>query len=95
LHGFQITVNQVFKFVIGFGNIFSSFGKPKLVMCPQISHNFEITFNDLKDFNEKFANLDPFHFTVKTGNDTNIPKESASINSGIIDIKRSFVENKD
>jgi hypothetical protein len=101
LRGFQITVIQVFKFVPQ-GNIFSSFGKPKLVMCPQISHNLEITFNELKDFNRKFAQLDSLHtedldmtFTVKTGGDTNIPKESASKNSGIIDIKRSFVENKD
>lgn len=34
-------------------------------------------------------------FTAKSGNDINIPKESASKNSGIIDIKRSFDEDKD
>lgn len=56
LRGFQITVIQVFKFVV-YRDIFSSFGKPKLIMCPQISHNLEITFNDLKYFNKKFAKL--------------------------------------
>ncbi|GBC09952.1 hypothetical protein RclHR1_09220008 [Rhizophagus clarus] len=58
LCGFRITVIQVFKFMV-YRNIISSFGnrKPKLIMCPQISHNLEITFNDLKDFNKKFAKL--------------------------------------
>jgi hypothetical protein len=56
-------------------------------MCPQISHNLELTFNDLKDFNKKFGSLHTearnMTFTAKSGNDVNISKES------------TFVENKD
>ncbi|RIA91628.1 hypothetical protein C1645_821781 [Glomus cerebriforme] len=41
-------------------NIMTPFWKekpPKLIKSPQISHNLEMTFNDLKDFDKKFSDL--------------------------------------
>ncbi len=79
LCSFRITVIQVFKFVV-YRNIFYSLIGGWLC-APQISHNLEITFNDLKDFNKKFAELSALHqegkkvkFSVN-----NISNESANI----------------
>jgi hypothetical protein len=51
--------------------------KSKLIKCPQISHNLEVSFNDIKDFDKKFSKLSSVYrqdqemeFTVN-----NIPNE--------------------
>ncbi|CAB5383354.1 unnamed protein product [Rhizophagus irregularis] len=74
---FCITVIQVFKIEVcgkGFGS------KPKLIMCPQISHNLEITFNSRKDFNKEFAKLDSLHTEAKINTFTTNNKPNVSAN---------------
>ncbi|RGB28344.1 hypothetical protein C1646_673276 [Rhizophagus diaphanus] len=63
MYGFGIKITQVLCFnftAISIVNKLMDF-KPKLVMCPKVSHTLEINFNDLEDFNKKFISLEYFH----------------------------------
>ncbi|CAB4404412.1 unnamed protein product [Rhizophagus irregularis] len=94
MHGFRVKITQVlcFEFTDTWANLFR---KPKLVKCPKISHTLEIIFNNLEDFNEKFARLQYFHrgaddiiHDVKK----NIMPNPTKTESDIINIERSLVD---
>ncbi|CAG8533254.1 9495_t:CDS:2 [Cetraspora pellucida] len=73
------------------------FTKPKLIKCPSVTHTLKLTFNDLKDFNEKFSKLtklnshqDVVESITFTVNDINPTNNTAKMNSDIISIENSI-----
>ncbi|CAI2195165.1 1390_t:CDS:2 [Funneliformis geosporum] len=97
--GFRVKITQVLHFnftVAGVLNRVVDF-KPKLVMCPKVSHTLEIDFNGLEDFNEKFMSLERFRrgedliLTVNNNTCTNVTDKT---DSGFVNIDRSFYNEK-
>ncbi|CAI2192273.1 17424_t:CDS:2, partial [Funneliformis geosporum] len=97
--GFRVIITQVLHFnftVAGALNKVVDF-KPKLVMCPKVSHTLEIDFNGLEDFNEKFMSLERFRrsedliLTVNNNTCTNVTDKT---DSGFVNIERSFYNEK-
>ncbi|CAB5197916.1 unnamed protein product [Rhizophagus irregularis] len=87
--GFSVKITQVLRFnftAVGVVNKLIDI-KPKLVMCPKVSHTLEINFNGLEDFNEKFMSLERFRsdenliFTVNNNTCTDV---TAKTNSGFV-----------
>ncbi|RIA96767.1 hypothetical protein C1645_754227 [Glomus cerebriforme] len=98
MNGFHITITQVLHFNL---KIFSKsrFKTPKFMKCPKIAHTLKITFNEIENFNEKFAALDYQHKVIESlkfdVNDKNQRNKPTKTNSGIINIERSVVnQNK-
>ncbi|CAG8439776.1 13763_t:CDS:2 [Funneliformis caledonium] len=75
MSGFCINISQELHFQY---KIFRKFRtlpntKPKLLPCPKMAHNLEISFNDLTNFNEKLANIKKHYYEndeikIKVGN---------------------------
>ena len=64
--GFHITVTQMLCFKLtGIISGISRITKSKLIKCPKIAHTLKLTFNELEDFNKKFATLDYYHSAVE------------------------------
>ncbi|CAG8439764.1 13761_t:CDS:2 [Funneliformis caledonium] len=64
MNGFCINISQELHFQY---KIFRNFKflpntKPKLLPCPKMAHNLEISFNDLTDFNKKLANIKKHYY---------------------------------
>ncbi|CAG8655260.1 14895_t:CDS:2, partial [Funneliformis mosseae] len=64
MNGFCINISQELHFQY---KIFRKFRtlpntKPKLLPCPKMAHNLEISFNDLTNFNEKLANIKKHYY---------------------------------
>ncbi|CAB4443506.1 unnamed protein product [Rhizophagus irregularis] len=97
--GFGVKITQVLRFnftAVSVVNKLMDF-RPKLVMCPKVSHTLEINFNGLEDFNEKFMSLERFRsgenliFTVNNNTCTDV---TAKTDSGFVNIERSVYNEK-
>ncbi|CAI2170106.1 579_t:CDS:2, partial [Funneliformis geosporum] len=64
MRGFCINISQDLHFQYKIFRRFRTLPntKPKLLPCPRMVHNLEISFNDLIDFNEKFANIEDYYY---------------------------------
>ncbi|CAG8613088.1 11428_t:CDS:2, partial [Diversispora eburnea] len=86
--GFSVTIQQVlncinkstFNFLKNFRN-----NKPPVMKCPKMVHTLEITFNDLKEFNENFGELRKIYY---------YGSETPELELGNKNLKSDFLENK-
>ncbi|CAB4488125.1 hypothetical protein RhiirA5_379632 [Rhizophagus irregularis] len=90
LCGFRVTVTEILRFK--FTSYIPKPSRYRFMKCPKIAHVLEMTFNDLKDFNKKFATLGCHTGDVDEGtflvSDTSHNKTTTT-NSGIVDFERS------
>ncbi|RGB40247.1 hypothetical protein C1646_663973 [Rhizophagus diaphanus] len=91
LCGFRVRVTEILRFK--FTSYIPKPSRYRFMKCPKIAHVLEMTFNDLKDFNKKFATLGCY--TGDVDEDTFLVSDmshnkTTTTNSGIADFFRTF-----